>query len=122
MAVPPQQAPGRFKTFTSNLFRAFHPETMREKGIAWTIAMLSIVFIIVFLGIAEYWGEEPEEFDVLGTAVKEANVKDPKQLPIGFTYATTVIQVAETLLNKPGGLLVNDMFPPGVFEDNMPSW
>jgi hypothetical protein len=122
MAAPPQKPPGRLKALTSNFFSAFHPETMREKGIAWTIAMLSIVFIIVFLGIAEYWGEEPDRFDVQGIAVKEANVKDPKQLPIGYTYATTVIQIGETLLTKPGGLLVNDMFPPGVFEDNMPSW
>jgi len=95
---------------------------MREKGIAWTIAMLSIVFIVIFLGIAEYWGEEPERFDVLAVANQQAKVKDPKQLPIGYAYATTVIHVAETLLYKPGGFLVNDMFPPGVFEDNMPSW
>jgi hypothetical protein len=84
--------------------------------------MLSIVFIVVFLAIAEYWGEEPDRFDVIATASKDGKVKDAKQLPLGYTYATTVIQVAETLLTKPGGFLVNDMFPPGVFEDNMPSW
>jgi hypothetical protein len=95
---------------------------MKEKGVSWTIAMLSIIFIVVFLAIAEYWGEEPDRFDVVATAAKEGKVKDAKQLPIGYTYATTVIRVAETLLTKPGGFLVNDMFPPGVFEDNMPSW
>jgi len=95
---------------------------MKEKGVSWTIAMLSIIFIVVFLAIAEYWGEEPDRFDVVATAAKEGKVKDAKQLPLGYTYATTVIQVAETLLTKPGGFLVNDMFPPGVFEDNMPSW
>jgi hypothetical protein len=84
--------------------------------------MLSIIFIIVFLAIAEYWREEPGRFDVVATAARDGKVKDAKQLPLGYTYATTVIHVAETLLTKPGGFLVNDMFPPGVFEDNMPSW
>jgi hypothetical protein len=122
MAASPKKPPGRFKSFTGGIFRAFHPETMREKGISWTIAMLSFILIVVFLGIAEYWGEEPDRFDVLAVANKAANVKDPKLLPLGYAYASTVINVAETLLHKPGGFLVNDMFPPGVFEDNMPSW
>jgi hypothetical protein len=32
------------------------------------------------------------------------------------------IEVADTLLHKPGGYLRNDMTPPGVLMDNMPSW
>lgn len=122
MAFSPQKPPGRPKATSSGLFRAFHPETMKEKGVSWTIAMLSIIFIVVFLAIAEYWGEEPDRFDVVAMAAKDGKVKDAKALPLGYTYATTVINIAETLLTKPGGFLVNDMFPPGVFEDNMPSW
>jgi hypothetical protein len=30
--------------------------------------------------------------------------------------------VTETLLNKPGGYLMNDALPPSVFLDNIPSW
>ncbi len=39
-------------------------------------------------------------------------------------YATTdaLIGVANTLLDKPGGYLSNDLFPPGVFLDNIPNW
>jgi hypothetical protein len=34
----------------------------------------------------------------------------------------TLIEVAETLLNKKGGFLSNDVFPPGVWLDNVPNW
>ena len=33
-----------------------------------------------------------------------------------------MIEVSETLLDKPGGYLSNDVIPPGVFLDNMPSF
>jgi hypothetical protein len=34
----------------------------------------------------------------------------------------TLITVAETLLNKPGGYLSNDVMPPGIYLDNIPNW
>jgi hypothetical protein len=33
-----------------------------------------------------------------------------------------LITVAETLLNKPGGYLSNDVSPPGIYLDNIPNW
>ena len=33
-----------------------------------------------------------------------------------------MVQAVDTLLNKPGGYLSNDISPPGVFLDNMPNW
>ena len=33
-----------------------------------------------------------------------------------------LIRVAETLLDKPGGYLTNDVMPPSVFLDNIPNW
>lgn len=32
------------------------------------------------------------------------------------------IGIAQTLLEKPGGYLSNDIFPPGVYLDNIPNW
>src|SRR3546814_14713472 len=34
----------------------------------------------------------------------------------------TLKRVASTLLDKPGGYLSNDIAPPGLWLDNMPSW
>ena len=33
-----------------------------------------------------------------------------------------MIDVSETLIDKPGGYLSNDITPPGIFLDNMPAW
>ena len=40
----------------------------------------------------------------------------------GYTLTTSLVTVIETLLNKSGGYLSNDVMPPSLFMDNMPSW
>jgi hypothetical protein len=40
----------------------------------------------------------------------------------GYLTTATTITVAKTLLEKPGGYLTNDLFAPGIWLDNMPSW
>ncbi len=41
---------------------------------------------------------------------------------VGSTTTVALITVAETLLNKPGGYLSNDVSPPGIYLDNIPNW
>jgi hypothetical protein len=41
---------------------------------------------------------------------------------VGYATTDTLVRVAETMLDKPGGYLSNDRFPPGVFLDNTPNW
>lgn len=121
MSVP-KKLPSKDINSSAGLRGIFQPKTMREKGLAWSIGVGVAVVLIAFLAIAEYWGEEPDRFDVLQVAAEAGNVKNPKELPLGYAYATAMVEIADTLLNKPGGFLANDMFPPGVFEDNMPTW
>ena len=40
----------------------------------------------------------------------------------GYTTTTTLIYLTETLLDKPGGYLRNDIFQPGLLLDNIPRW
>ncbi len=77
---------------------------------------------LIMYAVAWYWSREPEPFDVVEEAAKSASVQNPKELPLGYTYATTLIEIAETLLHKPGGFLMNDVFPPSVMLDNIPNW
>jgi hypothetical protein len=121
MSVP-KKSLTQEKTFMQGLAGFFNPKTVQEKGITWTIGMVCVLGLILLLVVAEYWGEEPDRFDVIAVALEEAKIENPKELPLGVTYATSLIHVAETLLHKPGGFLANDVFPPGVFEDNMPRW
>ena len=41
---------------------------------------------------------------------------------MGGTTTVTLIKVAQTLLEKPGGYLSNDALPPGFYLDNIPNW
>lgn len=78
--------------------------------------------LFIMLVLSWYWSREPTPFNVVEEATKEASVQNPKELPLGYTYSTTLINIAETLLNKPGGFLLNDVFPPSVLLDNIPNW
>ena len=86
-----------------------------------SIAVLVAIFIVVNLGVGWYWSQEPDLLPVQQNAQLAAE-KEGKQMVPGFTTVETLKSVAGTLLNKPGGYLSNDRFPPGIFLDNIPSW
>lgn len=121
MSVP-EQTETRSASLGSRIKGALTPKTNAEKGLVWVIGALAVLIVLIFLAVSWYWSEEPDKFDVLEVAAKHGNVKNPKELPLGYTYASALVQIGETLLKKPGGLLVNDVFPPGVLLDNIPSW
>jgi len=76
-------------------------------------ALAAIAMAIILLGM--YWSRTPDVF-----WVNEA-VEDGRTV-VGFATTDTLIRVAETLLDKPGGYLTNDKLPPGLYLDNMPNW
>ncbi|WP_213609102.1 DUF2333 family protein [Pseudoalteromonas sp.] len=77
--------------------------------------------LIIFYVIAVYWSIEPAQFDVLENAKEQAQQRN-EQLVTGYITTSALITVADTLLNKSGGYLSNDVLPPSVIMDNMPSW
>lgn len=79
----------------------------------WIIASVSFVLVIIFF-LVFYWNSEPDMFDVRA---------DGNQKPVtGVTLTNTLHKVGSSLLDKPGGYLSNDVIPPSVFMDDMPSW
>ena len=101
--------------------KLYNPRRMRERGWFWTSLLLlaTAAVIIVILGI--YWSDEPDTFNVSEVALVRAEAAGESLVP-GYVTTSTLVTVAETLLNKPGGYLSNDVMPPGVYLDNMPSW
>jgi hypothetical protein len=100
----------------------FDFKSIKEKDATWKIGAFIGLVLLIELGIAEYWSLEPSKFDVVEAAAEAANVKSPKELPLGYAYSTTLIEVSDTLLHKPGGFMTNDVFPPTVIMDNIPNW
>ena len=60
-------------------------------------------------------------FEVRANAAEHA-AENRRELVTGYITTATVISLAETLLDKRGGYLSNDIFPPGVWMDNVPNW
>lgn len=87
------------------------------KSIGYTAASIFLLFYII--GI--YWSWGVEAFDIK-KEVAEAAAIDNVAPVVGYTTTTTLIKVATSILDKPGGYLSNDALPPGVFLDNMPAW
>ena len=80
-----------------------------------------VVFVVLNIIVMFYYDREPDLFDVEAMAKKRAD-QHGHRLVTGFTTTATLLEVANTLLNKPGGYLTNDIMPPSVFMDNIPKW
>lgn len=79
----------------------------------------AIIVLLCIVGI--WWSIEPDTFDVNERAQIVAERNQQKLVP-GYTTTNTLIEVIDTMLHKSGGYLTNDITPPGVLLDNMPSW
>lgn len=105
----------------SKLVTIYHPRTWQEKGRLWTAGLFIITYLVVVVVLGVYWSRSPDPFDTREQALKLLN-NDPAQLVPGTATTATAIGIAETLLDKPGGYLSNDITPPGIYLDNIPNW
>jgi hypothetical protein len=97
------------------------PAEQPTKSLRYSLGAIAGVLAIAIYLVIWYWSLEPATFDVTELAVKRAGVEDAKQLPAGYIYASTLSEIAETLLNKRGGYISNDI-TLGQLMDNMPNW
>lgn len=91
-------------------------------GLAGRIAAAVVgAYLVLCLVLGWWWSHPPAVFDVHQHAAARAEDQG-RELVVGYTTTATVIRLAETLLDKRGGYLSNDLFPPGVWLDNVPNW
>jgi hypothetical protein len=79
------------------------------------------IVIIAVLVIGFYWSREPAPFPVADTT-NQRLARIGNEYVVGSATTAALISAAETLLDKPGGYLSNDMLPPGIYLDNIPNW
>lgn len=117
----------RFKSlFTARSSAA--DDTSAEGPTAWyrhllrnTVVLAAVVIFGLLVLASLVVSSEPDLFDV--RALHETRMRELERSPVpGSMTTATLIQVASTLLEKPGGYLSNDVMPPGVWVDNMPNW
>lgn len=86
----------------------------------WIIAAVGAYLLLaLFIGI--YWSFEPRLFDINERAKVESGLETPAQVA-GISTTAALVGVVDTLLDKPGGYISNDVIPPGLWLDNIPSW
>jgi len=83
----------------------------------WVVA----VYLLVTAVVGIYWSSTPDHFDVRDNATRYATATN-QAVVTGTTTVAALQEVVRTLLEKPGGYLHNDVFPPGLWLDNMPNW
>ena len=77
------------------------------------------LLIAVVLGV--YWSFTPKNFNVIEASLA-LHEDSGQELAVGSVTTATTITIVDTLLNKRGGFLRNDISPPGIWLDNIPSW
>lgn len=91
-----------------------------NEALAKSIAGAVLALMVLMLLLMFYWDNEPDVFDVQ----KQSQYRNQgsAEFVTGYVTTATMIEVTETLLNKRGGYLSNDIMPPSIFMDNIPSW
>ncbi|MBQ78237.1 MAG: hypothetical protein CL692_06615 [Cellvibrionales bacterium] len=79
------------------------------------------VYLLASFVLAFSWSREPALLD-LGVQLEQYANDSAESVVIGTATTVSLIHVAETMLDKPGGFLSNDITLPGAALDNIPSW
>jgi len=98
--------------------------TIPRSGSRWVLRgvfALVTAYVLVVLALMWWWSYEPAQFDVIKFAQDRA-ARHQQQVVTGAVVTGSLIGSAETLLDKRGGYISNDKFPPGLFMDNVPNW
>jgi len=93
--------------------------TMGIKGLGTASAAI-VLYLVLTIALGIYWSFEQEQFEVQSATVQSAD--GTEQPVIGSATVSALINITETLLDKPGGYLSNDRLPPGLWLDNVPNW
>jgi hypothetical protein len=81
-------------------------------------AMLTVLVLILY--VSGWWvSREPA---MLIDEIKQSRQQLGETVPVGYSTTSALIRVSETLLDKSGGYMSNDIMPPFVMLDNMPAW
>lgn len=83
---------------------------------------LAGLYLLVSIGLGIWWSQPPAPFDVEQATLERRGEAAYTPGARGTVTVATLAATVETLLDKPGGYLRNDVAPPGVWLDNMPNW
>ncbi|WP_198781104.1 DUF2333 family protein [Shewanella putrefaciens] len=84
--------------------------------ITWKkVTGVGLFLVLIGYGMSVWWSIEPDPINPQQLTATDKNV-------VGYATTTSLILTVETLLDKQGGWLSNDVMPPSIFMDNMPAF
>ncbi len=92
-----------------------------SRGLTVAIGIIILCIFLLLIILTFYWNSEPGLLNVYENAAQKADAHN-ETLVTGYVTTSTLVDVAATLLEKPGGYLSNDVMVPSAFMDDMPSW
>lgn len=98
-----------------------HAPARVARGWRRMILTAVVAYSVAVLVLGVYWSVQPPAIDVRSVVLERVGGDESRLVP-GALMASTVAQIADTLLEKPGGYLHNDVTLPGLYLDNMPNW
>lgn len=112
------------KKFWSRKWSSSEPQELKDKGGSgwgWKHGVILgfVVFALGLVVLGSWWSFEPDLADVYEQLDDQV---DEYQGISGIPTTTALKLAMETVLEKPGGLLSNDLLPPGRWVDNLPNW
>ena len=93
---------------------------MSGRGERPLTVIIALYFVLVIF-LTFWWSREPGLVGLDDIVAKQTGLT-LEAAPVGVATTASLVEIGETLLGKSGGYLSNDIFPPGVWMDNMPSW
>ncbi|AZG37420.1 MAG: DUF2333 family protein [Shewanella psychromarinicola] len=79
------------------------------------LAVVGVLCLVLYF-MSVWWSVAPDPIKPVSSKT------DNGKLIVGYATTTSLIATMETLLDKPGGWLSNDIMPPSVMMDNMPAF
>jgi len=96
-------------------------DALNSQKVIRASALIIGVYLIICIGLGVYWSFTPKRFNVVEATIKRQQ-QTTDAFVVGAVTTATTLEIVDQLLHKPGGYLSNDVFPPGVWLDNVPNW
>jgi hypothetical protein len=96
-------------------------DSLRDTAVVKWLVVLLACYLLAALALGMYWSMAPAPFDVKEKAADYV-AESGGTVVTGSVTTAALMGVVDTLLEKPGGFIHNDIFPPGLWLDNMPNW
>ncbi len=104
----------------------YKPSTIKAHSWLWRIGLAVATLFVVLVVLMFVWSTTPDPVrprQAMQQYLTDEQIYTKKQqVKTGAALTSTTIHMIDSLLNKSGGYVRNDVMPPGLLMDNMSSW